>query len=122
MHHAGDELAHRVAPAEGDAAELEMRALGEPHLDLDPPQTSRSDHRKQLAPRACADRNAQAAQLGALAILDRQALAITLARRHVDRTPGVEIGAHQRLDRRVAPGLVLAGGEGGQCVHAATAS
>ena len=91
MDHAGDEFAHRVAPADGNPAHFEMRAFGQRNFDFHAAEMRARDHAEQFIPRTLADRDAQARQARAIGIavlvLDHQRFAKGFARRDIDRAP-----------------------------------
>jgi hypothetical protein len=90
-----------------------MRTASHADFDFDPREFGRGGDGEDLAARAFADRDPQAAQFGRSdvgTVLDDQTLAPSLARRDVDLAPDIQIDALERLDRRIAPGLVSPGG------------
>ena len=99
-----------------------MRALCQHYDDLNSAQLPARNHAEQLASGVLANLYADAAQFHRFTVTDGQKIAVGLARRDIDIAPVVEraqIHAGQRIGVRIAPCLVLAGGESNVLGHAA---
>jgi hypothetical protein len=92
---ARDELAGGLAAADGHPAELEMRALRQPHLRLEPGVVGPEVDREQLGPRALADVSRMRCSSGPLAV-EHHALARASRRRERDVLPHAEVLGRER--------------------------
>src|SRR5690606_15296307 len=82
----GDELADRLAAADGHAAELEMGTLRQPDFDFETAIVAAGDDGEQLRPGSFAQGQPNPVKLG-LATADDQALCARLAGRQLDFLP-----------------------------------
>ena len=117
----GDDLQRLLAGAELRGTQCKAGTLTQPRIHRDPAKSRAAVENAQIKARARLQLDHQMAGNCALAILDK-AERRTLPRRHQNFLARHRPYASQRIEVRVAEGLVLASWKGQRFAHAATAS